>query len=96
VKFSVRKLGVRELPAGVILSTDLNRVREIKTFGTFEPGTGKIWIYVGNRNMADILRTLAHELVHHKQKEDGRLQPNSGETGSEIENEANSCISENT
>ncbi len=39
--------------------------------------------------MADILRTLAHELIHRKQDEDGRLDPNSGETGSEIENEAN-------
>jgi hypothetical protein len=39
--------------------------------------------------MADILRTLAHELVHRKQDEDGRLDITSGETGSEIENEAN-------
>jgi Zn-dependent peptidase ImmA (M78 family) len=39
--------------------------------------------------MADLLRTLAHELVHRKQDEDGRIDHNSGETGSEIENEAN-------
>ena len=39
--------------------------------------------------MADILRTLAHELVHRKQAEDGRLNITSGETGSDIENEAN-------
>jgi len=39
--------------------------------------------------MADILRTLAHELVHRKQEEDGRLTPTSGETGSPIEDEAN-------
>ena len=39
--------------------------------------------------MADLLRTLAHELVHRKQDEDGRIDYNSGETGSEIENEAN-------
>jgi Zn-dependent peptidase ImmA (M78 family) len=39
--------------------------------------------------MADILRTLAHELVHRKQHEDGRINYESGETGSEIENEAN-------
>jgi hypothetical protein len=42
-----------------------------------------------NRNMADVLRTLAHELVHHKQNELGKLDPNSGKTGSDIENEAN-------
>jgi Zn-dependent peptidase ImmA (M78 family) len=39
--------------------------------------------------MADLLRTLAHELVHRKQSEDGRIDYNSGKTGSEIENEAN-------
>ena len=39
--------------------------------------------------MADILRTLAHELVHRKQDEDERIDYNSGDTGSEIENEAN-------
>jgi Zn-dependent peptidase ImmA (M78 family) len=39
--------------------------------------------------MADILRTLAHELVHHKQNLDGRINYESGETGSDIENEAN-------
>jgi hypothetical protein len=39
--------------------------------------------------MADILRTLGHELVHRKQDEDGRIDMNSGETGSKIENEAN-------
>jgi Zn-dependent peptidase ImmA (M78 family) len=39
--------------------------------------------------MADILRTLAHELVHRKQDEDGRIDYESGETGSDIENEAN-------
>jgi hypothetical protein len=39
--------------------------------------------------MADMLRTLAHELVHHKQNVEGRIYNDSGETGSEIENEAN-------
>ena len=48
-----------------------------------------MWVYVKNRNMADILRTLAHELVHRKQDEDGRIDYESGETGSDIENEAN-------
>jgi hypothetical protein len=40
----------------------------------------------------DIFRSVAHELVHHKQNEDGRIGKNvakEGETGSDIENEAN-------
>ena len=35
------------------------------------------------------MRTLAHELTHHKQREENRIKPDSGETGSDIENEAN-------
>jgi ribosomal protein S27AE len=40
--------------------------------------------------MADILRTLAHELVHHMQNGKGELDSDSGEDGSPSENEANS------
>jgi Zn-dependent peptidase ImmA (M78 family) len=61
----------------------------MRSFGYFSPNDNKIWVYCGNRNMADILRTLAHELVHRKQDEDGRISYESGKTGSEIENEAN-------
>jgi hypothetical protein len=35
------------------------------------------------------MRTTAHELVHYKQYLENRIKPNSGETGSDIENEAN-------
>ena len=48
---------------------------------------------MANRNLADALRTIAHELTHFKQSLDKRITDNpedkSGETGSEIENEAN-------
>jgi hypothetical protein len=40
--------------------------------------------------MDDCLRSLGHEMVHHKQNEEGRITDDSGDTGSEIENEANS------
>jgi Zn-dependent peptidase ImmA (M78 family) len=36
----------------------------------------------------DILRSLAHELVHYKQDVEDRLHHTSGQTGSEHENEA--------
>jgi len=42
-----------------------------------------------NRHPIDIMRTLAHELVHYKQDVEHRIGPDSGETGSPIENEAN-------
>jgi len=59
------------------------------SFGGYHPGEENIQIVVYNRNMADILRTLAHEMVHRMQHLDDRLGPNSGEDGSPEENEAN-------
>jgi len=59
------------------------------SFGGYHPGEENIQIVVYNRNMADILRTLAHEMVHRMQHLDNRLGPNSGDDGSPEENEAN-------
>lgn len=61
-----------------------------KSFGGYFPELEKIELIANNRNLADVLRTLAHEMVHHKQNIEDRLENNSGDTGSEIENEANS------
>jgi predicted nucleotidyltransferase len=63
---------------------------EQPSFGAYVPSDHHIFINPSNRNIVDILRTLAHELVHAKQNELGLLQPDSGETGSDHENDANS------
>jgi cytidyltransferase-like protein len=89
IKYSIKNLGLQNLPSSLTLSYDNNQAKERRSFGYFDPNNKKIWVYVKNRNMADILRTLAHELVHRKQEEDGRLDINSGKTGSPIEDEAN-------
>ncbi len=92
VGFAIKELGIQKPPSGITLSNNNDKAKSRRTFGTFNQNDDKIWVYVKNRNMADLLRTLAHELVHRKQAEDGRLNPNSGETGSEIENEANATL----
>ena len=89
IKFAAKELGLNRLPESLTLSSDNAEAKKRKSFGTFDPNDNKIWLYIKNRNMADILRTLAHELVHRKQDEEGRIDYNSGDTGSEIENEAN-------
>ena len=88
VKYVAKELKLKTLPQ-IKLSTNNAEVKERHSFGYFRPGDNNIWVYTKNRNMADMLRTLAHEMVHHKQSEEGRIDINSGETGSEIENEAN-------
>lgn len=54
--------------------------------GYFDPETQNIVVSVKDRHQMDIMRTLAHELVHRKQNEARELD---GATGSTDENEAN-------
>ena len=42
-----------------------------------------------NRALVDVCRSIAHEMVHHKQFEDGRLEVKPPDIGGEIEDEAN-------
>jgi len=89
VKYAAKELGLKQLPTKITLSYNTDDAKNQHSFGHFDPSNDKIWVYVKDRNTADFLRTLAHELVHRKQAEDGRLDLDSGKTGSEIENEAN-------
>ena len=70
---------------------DNNYAKNLKSFGGYSPEKKDIEVYILNRNLADIMRTLAHELVHYKQDECGLIKDkNAGDAGSDIENEANS------
>jgi len=89
IKYLTKELDLKELPSKLTLSYNTDEAKSKHTFGYFDPNTNSIWLYVKDRNVADILRTLAHEFVHRKQAEEGRIEQNSGDTGSEIENEAN-------
>ena len=64
------------------------------TFGRFNHDSNMIEISVANRHPVDILRTLAHELVHHRQDEIEPLPADAGETGSTYENQANALAGE--
>jgi pyrimidine deaminase RibD-like protein len=59
------------------------------SFGGFDQDAGVIYLQITNRHPLDIFRTLAHELVHFKQKTEHKLDGKSGTTGSPEENEAN-------
>lgn len=59
------------------------------SFGEWDNNNNVLTIALKNRHPNDILRTLAHELVHYKQDQLGMIKPDSGATGSPIENEAN-------
>ena len=61
------------------------------SFGGYQPGGKLIRLHTQNRHPMDIFRTLAHELVHHKQHEEKRIKDpkEAGKTGSPFEDEAN-------
>jgi hypothetical protein len=71
------------------LTTNKKYVTDKRTFGTTS-SNGEIWVYIENRNLADILRTLCHELVHFKQFSDGTAHDHMNEQQhQQIEDEAN-------
>ena len=91
VKFVAKELQLKSLPANIkFVGSDYSK--ENLTFGTYRPDTDEIVIVKGNRHIADVLRTLAHEMVHHKQRISG--QELNGEDGSNTENEANAVAGE--
>lgn len=51
--------------------------------GNYNPETKVITLYVNGRHIKDVLRTLAHECVHHSQNLEGRLVGYSGTRTSE-------------
>ena len=61
----------------------------VPTFGRFVNDDKVVYVVVNKRNPVDVLRTLAHELVHYQQGEEHRLDDDSWKTGSPIEDEAN-------
>lgn len=60
------------------------------TFGELSYHKHEILFAIENRHPMDILRTLAHELVHWRQHLNNESGIHNGETGSPTENEANS------
>ena len=89
VSFASDKLGLKSMPS-VRYKTDDD---SYNSFAAYNPASNELSISTLNRHPMDIFRSVAHELVHHKQNEDGRLGKDiakEGATGSDIENEANS------
>jgi len=58
------------------------------SFGMYVNDQKTLYVAIINRHPVDILRTVAHELVHFKQDTLGELNDESGRTGSPEENQA--------
>jgi hypothetical protein len=85
VDYACSRLNIDEPKIIIIKSPEYASTNH--SFGLYGNDSQRIKVVVHNRNMADILRTLAHELVHHMQNLNG--DELNGEDGSPTENEAN-------
>jgi hypothetical protein len=89
VEFATKRLKLKENPKISLVGG--REFAEVKTsLGGFDPMTKEIYVATEGRLTADILRTLAHEMVHRKQDELGLVKNpmKDGADGSPIENQA--------
>jgi cytidyltransferase-like protein len=84
---AMQELNITKLPK-IKMSKHIEAHDGQATFGRFVNDDVTIYLAIADRHPNDILRTLAHELVHFKQYLDQKLNHNSGVTGSPEENEA--------
>jgi hypothetical protein len=80
-------LKIKNMPK-IKLSYDHEEAQQGHHTGRHELGSDEIWIYVKNRNLVDILRTVFHELEHIRQSENNEVEPDSSYPGSPIEAKA--------
>jgi hypothetical protein len=87
VKFVKDELGIEKMPT---VSIQNNR-EGLKTTANYDytKENKVVKVCSKNRALVDVMRSIAHELVHHKQFEQGRLEVKPPDIGGEIEDEAN-------
>ena len=86
-KFVINKLNIENAP--VIIIQDGRG--KLKTTANYDYSNDKKIIRINSKNrlLSDVMRSIAHELTHHKQFEQGRLKVKPPDIGGEIEDEAN-------
>lgn len=72
-KHLVEKLGIKSHPKLVLVEDKNNARKLLAGTGHYDHSNNEICVYVTGRHPKDVMRTFAHEVVHHKQKEQGLL-----------------------
>ena len=88
ITFCKAELRIQTLPK-ISLIKNKSFVEQFRSYGEYNPQTNSLKVFYPGRNLADICRSLAHELCHHRQNELGMIYNDAGETGTDIENDAN-------
>lgn len=87
IDWASQKLKIESKPK-FEFSRDTDIAQDGHHTGSHDPKSGKVWVYIKNRNLVDILRTVFHELVHVRQGELGLINPGDSYPGSPIESQA--------
>jgi hypothetical protein len=87
VIFTKNHLGLKSTPKVVLQ----NGKKDLKTTANYDYTNSEkvVKINAKNRMLVDVMRSIAHEMVHHRQFEQGRLGVKPPDIGGEIEDEAN-------
>ena len=76
--FAKKQMGFSRPPRLFLRQDDQNASNPLGKTGFYDPQGESITIYVTNRHPKDILRSLAHELMHHTQKCNGDFENTEG------------------
>ena len=90
IAFAAGQLGIDHMPK-IKFRRDPAWSERNNTFGRYKPEENTLYVSLVNRHPLDIMRTVAHELAHHRQNEISPMPEHSGDTGSDWENEANAA-----
>jgi hypothetical protein len=85
IKWTIKLLNIEKPYPRMIFSNDTEKAQKGHHTGVHTSEDDTIWIYIGNRNLVDILRTLMHELTHEKQMQLNMVKPGDSYPGSPIE-----------
>jgi predicted SprT family Zn-dependent metalloprotease len=87
VKFVKDELELDQVPK-IVIQNNRNGLKTTANYN-YNLEVKVIKVTAKNRLLVDVMRSIAHELVHHKQYEQGRLKVKPPDIGGEIEDEAN-------
>ncbi len=87
IQWTMKKLDIDKEPPSIKFSNQKEEKDQHHT-GRFHLETNTLYVYTHNRNLIDILRTVAHELTHYKQNLKGDLRGNQAYPGSPAEQQA--------
>ena len=71
--FAKERLGFQKPPSIFLNHDEKNAGNTLGKTGHYDPNTMEIHVFATGRHPKDILRSIAHELVHHNQNESGQL-----------------------